>query len=183
MRPRTPMEEVLAGIWADVLGIDRVGIWDDFMELGGDSLLAMSMFLQIEKTLGKKLPLAIMVQTATLEQLAAVLRNEKWSSPHSLIPIQPQGNKPPFFCIHGGGGHVLGFQALARHLGNEQPFYGLEAPGRDGEQRPLTRIEDLAAHYITEIRGIQPEGPYFLGGLSMGGVIVFEMLTIKLCLA
>ena len=176
VKPRTPMEEVLAGIWEEVLGIDRVGIHDDFLELGGDSLLAMSMFLEIEKTLGKKLSLSIMVDASTIEQMAYILRDEKWSAPQSsLVAIQTGGTNPPFFCVHGAGGHVLGFKALARHLGNEQPFYGLEAPGRDGEQRPLTQVEALAARYIDEIRGLQPEGPYFLGGLSMGGVVAFEM--------
>ena len=174
-RPRTPMEEVLAGIWADVLGIDRVGIHDDFLDLGGDSLMAGAMLVHLEGTFGKDLPLAILVRASTVEQLANVLRHERWSAPQSLIAIQAQGSKPPFFCVHGAGGHVLGFKALARHLGNEQPFYGLEAPGRDGEQRPLKRVEDLAARYIEEIRGQQPEGPYYLGGLSMGGTVAFEM--------
>ena len=175
VRPRTLEEETLAGIWTDVLGIDRVGIHDDFMELGGDSLLAAAMLVQLEEALGKKLPLAIMFEASTVAQLAQVLRHDKWSAPQSLIPIQPQGSKPPFFCVHGAGGHVLNYKALARHLGDDQPFYGLEAPGRDGEQHPLTEIEALAAHHIDEIRTVQPEGPYFLGGHSMGGVVAYEM--------
>ena len=175
VRPRTPLEEVLAGLWAHVLGVDRVGIHDDFLELGGDSLLAASLFAQIEKTFAKKLPLAILIEASTVKRLARVLRGERWSALSSLIAIQPNGSKPPFFCVHGAGGHVLGFTALARYLGREQPFFGLEAPGRDGEQPPLKRVEALAAHYVDEILAKQPEGPCFLGGVSMGGIVAFEM--------
>ena len=75
---------------------------------------------------------------------------------------------PPFFCVHGAGGHVLGFNPLAQHLGQDQPLYGLEAPGRDEEQEPLTGLEELASHYIAEIRAVQPKGPYHLGGAAEG---------------
>ena len=91
------------------------------------------------------------------------------------MQIQPQGKKPPFFCVHAAGGHVLGFTALARYLGVDQPFYALEAPGRDGEQPPLKTIEALAERYINEILSVEPDGPYYLGGHSMGGVVAFEM--------
>ena len=172
--PRTSMEEVLADIWAEVLAIDRVGIHDDFLDLGGDSLMAAAMMVHIEETVGKDLPLSILIRASTVDQLANILRGENlWL--HSLIAIQPKGSRPPFFCVHPSGGHVLGLRALARYLGNDQPFYGLEPPGRDGEQRPLERVEDLAAHYIEEIRGLQTQGPYYLGGYSMGGTVAFEM--------
>ena len=172
--PQTSMEEQLARIWADVLGIDRVGIHDDFMDLGGDSLLAAAMMVHVEGTFGKELPLSILIRASTVAQMADTLHSENiWL--HSLVPIQPLGSNPPFFCVHPNGGHVLGFQALARHLGNDQPFYGLEPPGRDGEQRPLERVEDMAARYIDEIRVLQPQGPYYLGGYSMGGTVAFEM--------
>ena len=108
--------------------------------------------------------------------MAKILRHERWiASESSLVTIQPKGDKPPFFCIHGLGGHALGFAALSRHLGEDQPFYGLGSVGRDGEQPPLTQIEAMAARYISEIRTVQPEGPYLLGGYSMGGVVAFEM--------
>lgn len=109
VRPRTPLLEMLAGIWADVLDIDRVGIHDDFMELGGDSLLAAAMMAEVEAKFAKQLPLAVMFEASTVAQLAEKLAQERWSSPQSLIAVQPQGSKPPFFCVHGRGGHVLGF--------------------------------------------------------------------------
>jgi thioesterase domain-containing protein len=93
----------------------------------------------------------------------------------SLVPIQAIGKQPPFFCIHPVGGNVLCYRDLARYLGIEQPFYALQALGLSGEQKPLTRIEDMAAHYIEALQTIQPQGPYYLGGWSLGGIIAFEM--------
>jgi len=174
--PRSVIEEVLADIWSQVLNVDQVGLHDNFLDLGGDSLLAATLLLHVEESFQKKLPLAALIQASTVAQMAKILRDERWRSSGScLVPIQPKGDKPPFFCIHGLGGHVLGMAALARHLGEDQPFYGLESAGRDGEQPPLTQIEAMAARYISEIQTVQPEGPYLLGGYSMGGVIAFEM--------
>jgi len=93
----------------------------------------------------------------------------------SLVPIQPNGSKPPLFCIHALGVSVLYYRDLARYLGSEQPFYALQPQGLDGKQTPLTRIEDMAAHYIKEIQTIQPHGPYYLGGSSMGGQVAWEI--------
>src|SRR5690606_24428080 len=95
---------------------------------------------------------------------------------YCLIPIQT-GNpaRPPFFCIHAGGGHVLYYHALARHLGEDQPFYAIQALGIDGNHPPINRYEELAAFYIREMRTVQPEGPYYLGGECMGGTITFEI--------
>ena len=95
-----------------------------------------------------------------------------WSS---LVEIQPAGSKPPFFCVHALGGNVLEYYDLARHLGEDQPFYGLQSQGLDGKRPPHTRVEDMAAHYIKEMRELQPEGPYFIGGRSLGGMVAFEM--------
>ena len=93
----------------------------------------------------------------------------------SLVPIQTKGTKPPFYCVHGAGGNVLIFKALADYLGLDQPFYGFQAQGVDGKQPPLTRIEDMAALYVKELREFQPHGPYYIGGFSMGGEVAVEM--------
>ncbi|MEQ8959163.1 MAG: thioesterase domain-containing protein, partial [Coleofasciculus sp. C2-GNP5-27] len=114
-------------------------------------------------------------QAPTVEQLANLLRHSGWSAPwSSLVAVQPQGSKPPLFCVAAAGCTALGLTTLARHLGSDQPFYGLEEK-MDGKQAPKLRIEDLAAHYIEEICTVQPDGPYFLGGHSFGGVVAFEM--------
>src|SRR6266851_10438106 len=93
----------------------------------------------------------------------------------SLVPIQTGGSKPPFFCVHGGGGNVLIYRELARHLGADYPFYGLQARGLDGSNDYLTTTETMAESSLREIRELQPEGPYYLGGFCMGGQVAFEM--------
>ena len=138
--------------------------------------MAVRLFAQIEKALGKHLPLATLFQARTVEQMAGILSQKDWIPPwSSLVAIQPQGSKPPFFIIHGIGGNVLNFHGLAQHLGEDQPVYGLQSQGLDGTKSTPTRIEDMAAHYINEIRTLQPEGPYYLGGMSFGGVVAYEM--------
>lgn len=173
--PRDEVELQLTKIWEKVLGIQPVSIRHNFFDLGGHSLLAVPLFTQIEKIIGKNLPLATLFQAPTIEQLADILRQKEWSPAYkSLVPIQPSGTKRPFFCVHGAGGHVLYFYSLAHHLGSDQPFYGLQALGLDGQDFH-TQIEDMAAHYIKEMRTVQPEGPYLLGGYCMGGTIALEM--------
>ncbi len=176
--PRNQVERQLAEIWQQILGIQTISIKDNFFDLGGHSLLAIKLFWQIEQTFGKNLPLATLFQSGTIEELSKIICPEgsvlasNWTS---LVAIQPQGSKPPFFCIHGLGGEVLCFRELAMYLGSDQPFYGLQPQGLDGKQPFLTRVEDMAAHYIREIQNVQPQGPYFLGGYSFGGIIAFEM--------
>ena len=174
-----PTEEIefkLTQIWSEVLNIPQVGIKDNFFELGGHSLLAVSLFSQIEKYLNISLPVSILFTAPTIEQLANIIRNSDWTAPwHSLVPIQTQGDRPPLFCIHGGGFNVLIYRELALNLGANQPVYGLQAKGLDGKSAPHSTIEDMAADYVKYIREIQPEGPYFIGGLSTGGRIALEM--------
>ena len=174
--PRDELELQLTKIWEKIFDTKPIGVRDNFFELGGNSLSALSLFAEIEKIFGKKLPLSTLFQMSTIEELANILRQEGWSASwSSLVAIQSGGPKPPFFCVHGGGGYVLRFRDLALYLGLDQPFYGLQAQGLDGKKPPHTRIEDMATHYIKEIRTIQPEGPYFLGGFSSGGIVALEM--------
>lgn len=174
--PRDNLELKLAKIWERALGIRPISIDDNFFDLGGHSLLAVRLFAQIEKLFGRNLPLATLFQAPTVRQLAQVLREEGGPAPwSSLVPIQPNGSKQPFFCIHAAGGNVLEYRDLARLLGPDQPFYGLQARGLNGEDEPHTSIKDMAAHYLKEIREVQPEGPYLIGGRSSGGTIAFEM--------
>jgi len=175
--PRTPDEELLAGLWASVLGVERVGVHDNFFDLGGHSLLAVSLLAQIEQEFGKHLPLAALFQGATIAELARLLNpstdtTNQWAP---LVAIQPNGSKRPFFCVPGAGGNVLYYHQLARHLGQDQPSYGLQAVGLDGETAPDTRVEDMAARYIQEIQTVQPQGPYLFGGHSFGGWVALEM--------
>jgi phthiocerol/phenolphthiocerol synthesis type-I polyketide synthase E len=166
----------LTRIWQEILGVDSIAPDQNYFDLGGDSSLAVQLFAQIEKTFGVKLPLATLFEAPTIEELARVLRSEGSAAGWSpLVAVQSSGSRPPFFCIHGAGGNVLIYRDLARRLGPDQPFYGLQALGLDGSCPPLIRIEDMAALYAKEIRKIQPQGPYFLGGYCMGGTVAFEV--------
>jgi len=174
--PRDALEEQLVKACEQVLARRSVGIRDNFFALGGDSLLAVRLFAQIENRFGRKLPLATLFKSPTIEQLAQLLRGTEskhtWSS---LVPVQQKGSLPPLFCIHAGGANVLIYRPLARHLGTEQPVYALQARGLDGLMEPLTRVEEMASYYLKEIRSLQPEGPYHLLGASFGGLVAFEM--------
>ncbi|NIP26446.1 MAG: amino acid adenylation domain-containing protein [Phycisphaerae bacterium] len=174
--PRNPIEEILVELWCEGLGLGQVGIYEDFFELGVDSLLAASLFHKIERRFDKKLPLATLFEAPTIAQIADILGQDDWSASwSSLVAIQPSGTNPPLFFVHAHGGNVVGYYDLARHLGPDQPFYGVQAQGLDGESAGKQRFEDMAAHYIEEIRTVQPRGPYFLGGWCLGGNVAFEM--------
>jgi amino acid adenylation domain-containing protein len=174
--PRNELERQLTEIWERVLDVRPIGIRDNFFALGGHSLLAVRLFVEIEQILGRNLPLATLFQHQTIEELAMMLDDAAYSAPWSpLVLIQPGGSKPPLFCIHPIGGNILEYQALATYLGTEQPIYGLQSRGLDGQQPVLVTVEDMASHYIAEIRTIQAQGPYFILGYSFGGAIAFEM--------
>ncbi len=176
MPPKDELEQQLIQIWEGFFDVQPIGTQDSFFDLGGHSLLAVRLFAAIEEALGVKLPLSILYQATTVEQIAHLLRQEDWTIPwSSLVAIQPKGSKPPLFCAHGAGSNVLHYRLLSQYLGAEQPFYGLQPRGLDGDQIPCDRIEEMAANYIQEIRTVQPEGPYRLGGSSMGGMIALEM--------
>ena len=174
--PRDPLELQLAHIWEDLLDISPIGVTNNFFDLGGHSLLAVSLVAQIQKQFGQNLPLASLFQGATIDRLAKILRQQisspSWSP---LVAIQPSGSQRPFFCVHPAGGNVLCYYDLARCLGLDQPFYGFQAKGLDGQQDPHTTVEETAVDYIDALRVIQPEGPYLLAGWSYGGLVAFEM--------
>lgn len=172
-REATPMEETLRTLWARALGRSAVGLHDDFFMLGGDSLQAVNLFLDIERHLGRRLPRAVLFDSATVAEMAAAIQAALPS--RCLVPIQPQGDRPPFFCVHDQDGHVLNFRALAQRLGDRQPFYGLQARGLDGDEVPFADADAMADHYIQEIRRVWPSGPYLLGGYSFGGRIAYLM--------
>lgn len=165
----------LTRMWQELLGVDSIGPDQNYFDLGGDSSLAVGLFAQIEKEFGVKLPLATLFESPTIRELAQVLSQESSSGWSALVAIQPNGSRPAFFCMHGAGGNVLNYRDLSRHLGPEQPFYGLQSLGLDGSCPPLTRVEDMASEYVKEIRRVQAHGPFFVGGYCGGGTIAFEV--------
>lgn len=175
-RPENELQRQLISIWERLLDIQGIGIDDHYFDLGGHSILALQLFTEIEQVTGIRLPLATLFKAPTIRQLALFLQNTKQpTSWQSLVPINPLGTKPPLFAIPGIGGNVVDFYGLAQLLGQDQPFYGLQAQGLDGKTEPFITIEEIATHYVTEIQSVQPTGPYFLVGACIGGIIAFEI--------
>ena len=205
--PRTEDEVTLATIWSDLLGVERVGIEDNFFSLGGDSFRGVQMVTRAQQA-GIQLSIGSLFEHQTIAAIVAqqtadaVYGDGHSSNGHAsnghaayghgrslsrsptlggdsswtpLVPIQPTGNKPPFFCVHPVMGIVFPYYLLAHHLGVDRPFYGLQATGLADGQEPLGSIEEMASRYIDAIRTVQPFGPYALGGWSFGSDVAFEM--------
>ena len=182
------IEQMLLEVWSDLLQVAPIGVDDNFFDLGGDSLLGVELFHRILARTGVNLPLATLLTAPSVAEQAraiaavkphavetrerAPLAADHWSP---LVTIQPLGTRPPLFCIHALGGNVLNYMPVAQALGADQPCFGLQAPGLDGLTSPLTSIEEMASRYHREIRAHTPNGPYYLCGGSMGGLIAFEI--------
>ncbi|AKJ04229.1 non-ribosomal peptide synthase protein (TIGR01720 family)/amino acid adenylation domain-containing protein [Archangium gephyra] len=174
--PRDELERELARVWEEVLGVHAVGVTDSFFELGGQSLLAVRLVARLRERLGRTVPLAALFEGPTIEALAARLRAGTPASVQgNRVTLQPEGTGTPVFWVHPVGGNVLCYAELARHLGTGRPFHALQATGLDGSEAPLTRVEDMARRYLEQVRAVQPEGPYLLGGWSLGGTVAYEM--------
>jgi amino acid adenylation domain-containing protein len=173
---RDPVERKLIALWEQVLEVRPIGARDNFFDLGGRSLLAARLFMKIARAFGKELPLTTLIHAPTVELLANELRPARTARGYpTLVPMRKTGSRPPFFCVHGGAGSTLFLHRLAGSMDPEQPFYGIEPEGLDGKRFQRTTVEQMAAHYLSEIRKVQPGGPYYLGGYCFGGIVAFEM--------
>jgi thioesterase domain-containing protein/aryl carrier-like protein len=170
--PRTPLEEEIAGVWGQVLGVERLGVTDSFFDLGGNSLLAVRLLARIRRRLGRDLPLASLFAGPTIGHQAALIERREAPAPAdgSLVPLRTTGSRRPLFLVHPVGGSVFCYTDLVRALGPDQPVYGLQA----SDAAPAS-LEEMAARYLDALRTVQPAGPYRLGGWSMGGLVAFEM--------
>lgn len=174
--PRTPTERWLVETWQSQIGIHPIGIQDNFFEVGGHSLMAVRIFDLIQKELGRSLSPATLFQAPTVETLAAILDQEDWKPDWKcLVAIRPNGTRPPFFFIHGARANVLFYQVLAKYLPTDIPLFAVQSLGLDGQTEPLKTVEEMAEFYLREIRSVQPEGPYYLGGMSFGGIVALEI--------
>ncbi len=171
-----PLELRLRAIWERIFGIAPIGMDDNFFDLGGRSLLAFTLFVEVEKLTGRAFSIATIFEAPTVATLAARLKADLSANSFScLVPLRREGQGRPLFIMHGFGGNVLELAKVARHICCNRPIYALQARGLDPSQEPHERIEDMAEHYINEIRSVQPHDPYALAGFSMGGLIAFEM--------
>jgi thioesterase domain-containing protein len=154
-----------------VLGIEHVGVHDDFFALGGHSLLALRLLARIRDTLGVDLRVAALLQGPTVAQLARAAAQRTAPVRLPVVALQPEGRARPLFLVHAGGGHLVCYQPLAQLLAPDQPLYGLQARGLDDGLAPLQGVRAMAEYYLEGVRRAQPEGPYRLGGWSYGGMI------------
>lgn len=176
--PKDNAQSQLVELWEAAFGIQPIGVDQDFFELGGDSLLAARLFTRIAKIFQMDLPLATLLEAPTIRQLAETLsRQQIRSSSSSLVVIQPNGTKPPLFCLHEHKGEIFYCRNLSRSLGADQPLFGLRSRGH-GAEHPHYTVEDMAEHYLREIRVVQPKGPYFLSGFCFGGMVAYEMARL-----
>ncbi|HYU30924.1 MAG TPA: amino acid adenylation domain-containing protein [Thermoanaerobaculia bacterium] len=171
---RDELELRLVRIWEDLLDVRPVGLRDSFFALGGHSLLAVRLVGMIERQLNVKVPLTALMTAPTVEQMARLVREEVSLPRLSVVPIETSGSRPPLFLVHPVGGNVFCYLPLVRGGGLEGPVFGLQAPAPDALPDPWT-IETMAERYIAALREVQPEGPYRLGGWSLGGVVAWEM--------
>ena len=187
---RDEIEEKLAACFGELLGVDRVGIHDDFFALGGHSLNAVRLFAKAKKLWGVEYPLSLLFEAPTVAALAERVRADTGAGPGGVAPAASRSSKHrflvpmnqvgetrklPFFLVAGMFGNVLNLRHLAAHLGKDQPVVAIQARGLYGEDPPHQRFEEMAEDYLREVRMLQPEGPYLLGGFSGGGVTAFEM--------
>ncbi len=173
-KPSTQSEMIISNIWQECLGIDKIDIFSDFFELGGHSVIAVRVMTRLETETGNRLPLVALLKHPTIKKLAAYMDSEfvVWDS---LVPLKPEGTKPPLYIVHGAHHNVLIFNELAKNLDKDQPVYGLQARGLDGVAEPHDSMHQMATDYLTEIIKSNPDGPYALAGFSLGGTIAFEM--------
>ncbi|MFE6104394.1 non-ribosomal peptide synthase/polyketide synthase [Streptomyces laurentii] len=172
--PRTPREELLCGLFADVLGADEVGIDDEFFALGGNSLLAAGLVSRIRAVLGVELGIQALFLAPTVAGLAAALDDEDPDAAGALdvlLPLRTRGDLPPVFCFHAAGGLSWRYAALLRHLPAGHPVYGLQARAFAEPGHRPANLEEAAADYVERIRSVQPSGPYHLVGWSLGGLV------------
>ncbi len=173
--PRDETERVLCRVWSEVLGVDAVGLDDNFFAIGGHSLLAARLCARLDEEFGRSLSLGVLFTAPTIRLLAECYRTSAGSKGSSiLVPLSTGGSLPPVFAVPGVFGNVVGFEALARELGSEQPFYRLQSVGLDGTEAPLDSIGEMARLFLTEMRSVHP-GPYAILGACFGATVAYEM--------
>lgn len=169
------VELMVARVWRDVLGLGLAAPEDDFFDLGGDSLRAITMTVELEKALGQELSINLINQAPTFAAFCATLREHEPGGYSPLVVLKPGHGSPPLFCIHGVGGCVMELFALGRRMAWSGPVIGIQARGLDGRDPPCETVEAMAAEYLRAVKTRQPQGPYFLCGYSFGGLVAFEL--------
>ena len=174
--PQDGLESQIADMWQTTLGVPRISVRASFFSLGVGSLAALRLITKMNRVFAMELGLASLISASTIESIAELIRNRLApNTDSSLVPLQPAGTKPPLYIVHGVGGNVVNFYGLALRMGTEQPVYGIQSQALVANQPALLHLKDMAAHYLDDIRKVQPHGPYRLLGYSFGGTVALEM--------
>jgi 3-oxoacyl-(acyl-carrier-protein) synthase/thioesterase domain-containing protein/acyl carrier protein len=176
--PTTAKEKKLVEIWSSILECDQasLSIKDNFLDQGGDSQTALKLISTIKKEFGQNLPLTILFSAPDIYSLSKVISTEVAAISEILIPMQTKGTKPPIFFVPGAGGSVVSLSNLSKALGDDQPFYGFQAGGLEGQVKLNDGIEKIAEANLIELEKLHAEGPYNIAGYSNGGIVAFEMV-------
>jgi amino acid adenylation domain-containing protein len=177
--PRSLQEEILCGLFAEVLGLKTVGVHDSFFELGGDSIMSMRLVTRVRTTFGVRLSIRTIFEAPTVAELAGQLGGDtEGDTLDVLLPLRVTGDKAPLFCVHPAGGLSWVYSGLMQHIGADRPLYGLQTRGlADPSAKLPGSLEEMAADYVEQIRRVQPDGPYHLLGWSLGGLVIHAMAT------
>ena len=183
--PRTPTEELIAGIWSELLGVEAIGVEDNFFELGGHSLVAARVVSRLRTALGIDLPLLWLFETPTVAGLADRVTTKRYLSEfpkwNCLVPVQPRGTRTPLFLVVGHNSQdetMLVLSRLISPLGLEQPIYGCRPRWLDGSSSPYQSVQEMARECLDEMRTIQPRGPYLLGGYCSDCSMALEIARL-----
>ena len=173
---RNAYEQKLVTIWEAVIGHRPIGIHDNFFDLGGNSMMAVRLFAQMQAIVGQNLPLVTLFQYPTIAQLSDQLQQAGWKPTWgAVVALQPNGTKPPLFCVPPAASTPLRLSRILSQLGPDQPIYGLQYAGMEDDEEPQHTIEDIAAYFVKHIQALFPTGPYMLVGACFGGEVAYEM--------
>ncbi|MGH6981804.1 MAG: alpha/beta fold hydrolase, partial [Stellaceae bacterium] len=179
LRTRSQPNPVLSAadmiaLWERLLHVAPIGPDDDFFDLGGDSLQALTLFHEIERTTGRSLPITAIYEASTPSRVMALLADEAPSRFSPLVRLK-SGVGEPLYIVHGIGGNVLELFKLGQLLDTTRPVYAIQAKGVDGSEEPHDNVADMVDYYLAHLRSVQPRGPYFLAGYSFGGIVAMDM--------